>query len=381
MSDKKGILIVPANKNGDTLLNVLSIFLRKDLNQVQQEEYPEIGEILFLTTKGLDMISIDGIQYEPFSAYAQMLKRLERDDVSISSTPIINSGHDIPIVIQEAVKKKEKQDYVIIDLTNGSKQITGILYTSGTLCGISNMFYVEVHKDGDWFYKLWEEKTIDDKYSIKKFDAMRELENLASLNNIEFVMYKAEVNEIRDNSKIGKILYWCDKLDKAINAYFIKDQYISCIREIGEINEELLTFLLNWVKTHKPLKKAAKNNPSIEENNKTEPAALIKDGKYGGLENRSLYLAQKEYLTSLDSVNKGNSKEDAIIVRNWYERLFKALPNLYHLVSALRIYRNQVDHPNHNSIDKEDAKLSIMIILKIIRELSQCEIVEEIFDE
>ena len=38
MSDKKGILIVPANKNGDTLLNVLSIFLRKDLNQVQQEE-------------------------------------------------------------------------------------------------------------------------------------------------------------------------------------------------------------------------------------------------------------------------------------------------------------------------------------------------------
>lgn len=142
-----------------------------------------------------------------------------------------------------------------------------------------------------------------------------------------------------------------------------------------------MTFLLNWVKTHKPLKKAAKNNPSIEENNKTEPAALIKDGKYGGLENRSLYLAQKEYLTSLDSVNKGNSKEDAIIVRNWYERLFKALPNLYHLVSALRIYRNQVDHPNHNSIDKEDAKLSIMIILKIIRELSQCEIVEEIFDE
>ena len=379
-----GILIIPANKNGDTLLNILTIFLKRDEQDEEINTFPEIGEVVFLQTIGLDEIKFEGKEYIPAAAYELMLKKIGKQNVITRViAPINNSGVDIPNIIRDAVKKRESQNYIVLDLTNGSKQITGALYTSGTLCGITNMVYVEVFRDeAGAFHKLWEKNSLSNKYKIQRFDAMKDLENLASLNNIEFVMYRKIVGEIKENCSYEMIRKWCNKLDRAISAYFIEEQHVSCIREIGEVNEELITIIEKWIINNPPI--AIDTRGDINE--KAEPEkpriiTLLNENKVGSIENKPIYLANKNYNTSLNSLqsNNNNTIEKADIVKKCYGRVFMELPNLYYLLSALRIYRNVADHPKEIDMDREDAKLAIDMIIKIIGELSKCEAAEELF--
>ena len=89
---------------------------------------------------------------------------------------------DIPEILMSAINETGDQNLVVLDLTNGTKEITGTLYTAGTICGIKQMIYVQVkrNKDGK-FYQLCEE---EDKLNLFELTTFKALENIQLLSKL-----------------------------------------------------------------------------------------------------------------------------------------------------------------------------------------------------
>lgn len=73
------------------------------------------------------------------------------------------------------------------------------------------MIYVQVKRDKDGkFYHLNEEKNINDLYELTTFKALDDIQVLASMNGMEFIMYKKKIDELR-NLKKSSILHVGDR--------------------------------------------------------------------------------------------------------------------------------------------------------------------------
>jgi len=127
---------------------------------------------------------------------------------------------DIPEILMSAISETGDQDLVVLDLTNGTKEITGTLYTAGTIGGIKQMIYVQVkrNKDGK-FYQLCEEDKLN-LFELTTFKALENIQLLTSMNGMEFVMYKKKIEALRGNRQTRVWDRICKLLDDAVNYYF-----------------------------------------------------------------------------------------------------------------------------------------------------------------
>ena len=140
--------------------------------------------------------------------------------------------------------KEVGPESIILDLTNGKKDITGSLYTSAIISGIHTMTYTEVKKaeNGSGYYNLAKEETKIGLYTLKKMETMDGLAGLAAMNNIEFIAYKKNIRELRDTfPDSSELEHYYTTLDSAVDQYFRPNdkELHSCIQKVGLINENL----------------------------------------------------------------------------------------------------------------------------------------------
>ena len=365
MREKKGILIIPSNKNGDTLLNILSIIFDEKAKSIYK--LPDIRKITFLETDSLNenenIIVIRGEVFSQPEAYKKMLNMLGLKGMEIRVKELVDYVKDIPEVLMSAVNETGDQDQVVLDLTNGTKEITGTLYMAGTICGIKQMIYVQVKRNEEGkFYQLYEKGEKLDLFDLTTFKALEDIQILASMNGIEFVMYKKKIEALRNNRHSFLWESICSRLDDAVNYYFgfNDSDALHAIQSIGLLNEALIKII-------------SKQFKGIWEKYNRD------SNRKKGFSYDDIRVCEKWYNQQTLKVRNGSISSEKKKQWEEYGNIFQYVPNLFDLVNAERVYRNNVSHGLQSSLKKEDAKVAIIIILKIIDGLECSPLKEELF--
>lgn len=357
MEASGGILIIPSNRNGNTIKNILTVIFNSQC--IKNWQLPVVDRITFLEVRDIFTMNLDGEEYSLVDGYEKILKGLNIEYIEFRRKKVYDYSKDIPKLVMAAIREVGR-DNIILDLTSGRKDITGSLYTAATICSINNMIYIEVasNPNDTGFYDLSKESDIQDKFNLTKFESLDELESLASQNCMEFVIYKKNVSQISESNRSSTTLQlYCSYLNNAIDNYF-KSTHLSInqsIQNIGVMNERLIGLVGSVIKNRFDKLPISITSKSILANISAYEDEFTKlSGK------RRLSEGEKTMLGELHSV-------------------FSYVPTLSYLLKSIQIYRNQVSHEIAPNITKEDAKLVIDMMLKILNGLCSSDISEDLF--
>ena len=361
---KKGLLLIPSTQNGATLKNVLAVVF----NRISRENnnIPDIGKVTFLENSTLKKIKIDGELLNPSFAYDRLFKELRLKTIELRRIQVDDYTSQVPEIVLSAMKEVGPGN-IAIDLTNGLRDITGSLYSSAILCKISNLLYIEVKKyvnaNGiESFYELdVDDEEIDNKYTLKRFESIKEIEALASMNRMEFIKYSEEVNAIEKKCESTEIKLLCNNLYTAITEYFHGEAtyYDQSMRCIGVLNEGFVRKIAEYMD----------DQYRIQE---------ITSGNKGPRERIELY--KKRYKELSTKVTKNNFAEDERILFEEMSKIFEALPALIYMIRTIQDLRNSVAH-KANLSNKEDAKLMIAIFLRMLTALNNIGILDDVYPD
>ena len=340
-----GLLIMPVSINGASMRNILNVLF----SPVIREQYriPKIQTISFLHQESVaKAVMVNGKKLSAVEACHQLVKEVDMG-VEVRFVPIIDYAKEIPQTILKAVKEVGKSN-LVLDLTSGKKDITGILYTAACISEIENMIYIDVCRDagtGDFHLLSAADSKIGDKVKLTKFETISEIENLASLNHMDFIIYKKSVQEILpENDGTPNNEDYHVKFNHAIDYYFRKE-YQNCIREIGLLNESIMKRLANAFST------------------------LFEEACPKGMRNLDIIMKlQMKYEECADP----KRRDGKVGLQKAYERLhpvFDHFPAIFEMVSAIHNYRNLVSHDKHFTPMRDDAKLVIDLMLRVCRSL------------
>lgn len=332
--------------------NILNVIFSPVIRE--KFKFPTIKKITFLQTADTKEIIIDKKSYSVADGCDLLLERIGGEDIEIRRKTVKTPAIDIPQIILSAVKEVGKEN-LILDLTVGKKDITGFLYTAACISELRNTIYVDVLRNPQTsnFYNLEiDDKTIDQKIKITQFQAIQEIENLASLNCMDFILYKKSIDEFVPKCDENNF----SRFHHAIDSYFAKE-HKNCIRDIGEINENLIFRFSKFFKANF--------------------SEYYKENKYKFFSIRDLQSSYEQFL---------DPKKQAL-----GEAQFKALhsffghfPALFEMLSLVKNYRNLASHDNSfaHELKRDDAKLVIDTELRLFRSLSEIEFfAKEIKDE
>ena len=345
-SKDNGLLIMPVSDNGASMRNILNALF----SPVIREQYrlPSIQTVSFLFQDAVvkeavtKKVKIDGEKLSMPEACLRLVKEVE-PKAEVRFVTVVDYAKDIPQTILKAVKEVGKSN-LVLDLTSGKKDITGILYTAGCISEIENMIYIDCRDEetGEFYTLSISDKEIAKKVKLTKFETISEIENLASLNHMDFIIYKKSVQEILPNQNEDYHV----KFNHAIDYYFGKD-YQNCIREIGLLNESIVKRLAEFLLEH------------------------FQDPRLKGTDNLGTILnLQREY-EKCANPKRWNEKNG---LQQTYEKMqpvFSHFPAIFEMVSAVVNYRNLVSHPKQFEPGRDDAKMVIDLMLRVCRSLSE----------
>jgi len=354
-----GVLIIPVGYNGESMKNVICVLTSPKV--VKKYGLPKIGTITFLCPEEVTKVKLREVEYAPNMAYRNIIKELDLKDIEMREREVAEGQYSkvIPDTIFRAVKEVGREN-IILDLTCGKKDVTGLLYTAATISQIDNMAYIEVQRDSNGaFYELKpDDEDILDKFEMTRFQSMEDIEKLASQNEMEFVFYKKMVDEVFSDAEDlrGERL----NFNSAIEYYFLSqngkpNKLIDCIRNIGNINEQQTLDLNKKLKENCPQggvleKKRIKDDAD----NKPDPNKFIEDcSKHYG------FLSKEEDKRTLSEKEKEELE--------FLKKIFEDCPGLYYMMRAVRCFRNRVSHNTDAEFAPEDAKLMIDMELRIVR--------------
>lgn len=352
MRERNGILFIPLSYNGDSMLNILNVVFSE--KSCEMYNMPMIDKVTFLVAADSpEKIRLQGQEYDSDTACNMLCRSLGEKCYEIRKSLVKNYARDIPMIIMSAVREVGR-DRLIIDLTCGKKDITGSLYTSASISQIANMIYVEVNRDSEGrFYQLDKDDVdLTEKFKLTKYESLDEIERLASLNCMDFIFYKKNIQDMNESASSAKVESYCSQINHVVEEYFSekKEDYKNAIREVGLINEEMMSAL----------------------------------GKYL-LEHYKAYLSEAKSWRSMDVIRtleaKYQSKEIDAKSKQDLDRFFGKNPVIFEMLEILRIYRNRASHNHHLDFTREEVKLVLDILLQIMNNLSAAGILEEVMGD
>lgn len=350
MSDElnlNGLLVMPVSVNGASMRNILNVLF----SPIVRKKYklPEIKVVSFLHQEEVvKSVLVDNDRCSVVEACHRLVKEMDAG-VEVRFVPIVDYAKEIPQTILKAVKEVGKAN-LVLDLTSGKKDITGILYTAACISEIENMIYIDVCRNDNTgeFYSLSKaDAEIEGKVKVTKFETISEMENLASLNHMDFIIYKKSVQEILpcDKEMLPSYEDYAGKFNHAIDYYFRKE-YQNCIREIGLLNESIAGCVAEAF------------------------LARFNTSRAKGCSDLDVIMNfQRDYERCADPKRR-NEKEER---RKTYDRMypiFSRFPAIFEMVSAIQNYRNLVSHDKRFTPMRDDAKLVIDLMLRVCRSMS-----------
>lgn len=313
-------LILSGNPNLKTIKNVLFLVTKT------YQEKGEINKVLFIDYDGSnekDGVSIEGERNKLVRKFIGVNTRIE--SVILSSASLAGC---VPKLISEELKVY-KQEQIIVDLTNGTKQISNILYASASLSRIKNLFFLYVPRD----YQDKEPEELDkQEYSIIPISPMDNLDTIGRYSFFEILYYREQLEELAEQFKTLKHIsrnlrdQFAYHTEIATNNYF-SGKYDKAITSLGYVAEEIIKML----------------------------CYRLKD--LGGLEmNVRGFSYQVTWLR--DQFGKKVREHQGRKLKP-YEETYKMLSNVDITLDLIRVYRNIHSHPNDYSKEKMDAQMII----------------------
>ena len=339
--DRKGILFIPLSYNADSIKNIINVVFSNQY--CSEKKLPYVDKISFLRTIEFNSDMIYGGKTITINDFYQKIKEeVGSDCVEIRERVVFNYAQDIPNVIMDGVKEVGKNN-IIIDLTCGKKDITGSLYMAASIVQITNMIYVEVFRNNAGFPILNRNYYEDMKnnFNMIRYESLKEIENIASLNGMDFIYYKKNIQEIRQAIKSLKMELFCNHLEHVVDEYFSgsEDNYRNAIRTLGLINEEVLNSI------------------------KTELLLFYKELKIKETDSRkSLNL-----VASLEKIYQ--NKDTPSSQKKILAPFFSSVPIAYEIFETIRIYRNIASHNFGYNYKREEVKLLIDMVMLVFNGL------------
>ena len=339
--DRKGILFIPLSNNADSMRNIINIVFCDQY--CSDNKLPHVDKISFLATTELDSDIMCHGERMTANDFCQLIRQDIGDDCVETRQRVVSSyARDIPKVIMDGVKEVGKEN-IIIDLTCGKKDITGSLYTTASIGQISNMIYVEVPRVDGVFpvFNRNDYEYMRGKFNMTRYESLDEIEKIASLNGMDFIFYKKNIQEIRQSISSLKIDAFCTQLENVVEEYFSGNEvdYRNAIRTLGLINETIVGSIA---------------------------AELFKRYENMGIKP---YNPKKSLNTVAELETIYHRKETPDEKKKLLDPLFSQIPTAYELFETIRIYRNRASHYLEYKYKREEVKLLIDMIMLVFNGL------------
>ena len=298
-------LITSGNPNLETIKTVLAI--------VSREYKDRVDKVLFIdneySIKDINGNSIEGERNNIVRAIFG--KNIKIESVLIDLRDIHT---EIPKILCDQLKNYSKSE-IIVDITNGNKYISSILYASASLIKVDNIISII--------------KGNDNKYILNKFKPIDNIDALGKYAYFEIIYYSDLINIYIDKYYRKNIVNtgflrtkFRNLMGEVLEHYF-SGKYEATIYSIGRITEALLHNI------------CTRYNLPIPQNR----------------------LGINTYIGTLRKALNDNTipKESADIIRN-----------ITQIAEIIRNYRNPSVHPNSKPIIKIDSKFILDIFLYLL---------------
>jgi len=276
---------------------------RKPKPRDNKNSTEKIDKILFIDNE----YSIKDVSGRPIEGERnKIVREIFGKNIKIESVIIDleNIHTEIPKIICDQLKNYTKNE-IIVDITNGNKYISSILYTSSSLVKIDNI--ISITKDIDGNYKLNKFKPLDNINSLGKYAYF---EIIYYVEIIEHYVQKFYEKGLVDTDYLRQQFR---KLMNGILEHYFSGRYGDAISNIGKITEALVCSL------------CLRYNIPISENK----------------------LGMSTYLRSIRKAL--NTNKLPISVK-------EEITNIVEIADIIRLYRNSSVHPANKQITKVDSK-------------------------
>jgi len=313
-------LIISGNPRLETIRGVI-YFAHLRYNQ-------KIEKVYFVDSEG-SLSDRDGNSLE--GKRNEIVRKYIKEDVKIESRLIKKEDihQEIPRLLSEQLRIYDK-DQIIVDLTNGTKYISSILYASASLSKIGNLFFLFVPKEKQ--NELPEDLNEDD-YIIDVISPLEGFESIGKHAYFEIIYYKdrAEVaissfrnvhfreSFLKNNFELG--------INSAIDNYFL-GKYPETIGTLGQIIESVSLEIC----------------PKIEQLAKGKITAKSPKDFNDSISWLRLHFC--------DPIRGKRNKKLAD-----YEEKLKLLQNIDKIIDFVRVYRNLSSHPYPFLRGQEEARM------------------------
>ncbi|MEW6456731.1 MAG: hypothetical protein AB1410_08490 [Acidobacteriota bacterium] len=327
-------LIISGNPNLRTIRSVI-YFAHLHYNQ-------QIEKVYFIDSEGFlydrDSNSLEGQRNE-------IVRKYIKSDVKIESRFIKKEDlhQEIPRLLSEQLRIYDKEQ-IVVDLTNGTKYISNILYASASLSKIRNLFFLFIPSDKQ--YELPENLNKDD-YIIDVISPLESLESIGKHAYFEIIYYKDKAEAairafrgvrfresfLKNNFEFG--------INSAIDNYFL-GKYPETIGALGQIVESFSLETCPKIKQLAKGKITAKSPPDF---------------------NDSISWLRSNFCDPIRGKRNKNLDD--------YEEELKLLQNIDKIIDFVRVYRNLSSHPYPFLRGQEEARMILnatFYLLTLIRD-------------
>lgn len=329
-------LIIPGNPNLATIASVLVI--------AQRHYQKPIEKVLFLDVTGLTT----GPEHQGGKECLERSELVHRhvpgpvevSEIRISATRL---AEVVPEVIAREVQQAGREE-VIADFTNGTKLISGILYSVATLLRIG-LFYVSVARDKQ--SRPPEDLTQDD-YQVSAIQPLSDPGSLGRFAYFDMTYYKDAFHNALDRvTALGLKMTLTptqvtQTVASAVDDYFA-GKYDRCVSAVGGVAEDLsrATCLL------------------INRRAQRSVVAIPANADFAATTTR----LRTDFCEPLRA-KKGTGLSDV-------EEPLYPLYCLDSVLETLRIYRNEASHPRPRQIPRHEAKHCLDALLTCLLAASE----------
>jgi len=326
------LLIIPGNPNLKTIRNVI-YFANNNYDR-------KITHVFFIDTKQ----SLYDRENKPLECRRNSIVRQYIPKARIESS-LHEKGElhvEIPKILSEKLKLFDEEN-IIVDLTNGNKYISNILYASASLSKISKLFFIFV--DPSKQEENPENLNTTD-YSIEVVSALENLESIGKYTFFEITYYKDASEQLVYNfNDIGFRSSFLNnmlnlQIRDAVRKYF-SESYSDCISGLGQIVEEISIELTNIIRNKAKGEIKAKNPKTFHD---------------------SIKWLRENFCEPL------RAKRNKSLLS--YEEELKPLQNVDKIIDTIRVYRNISVHGGYDVLrEKDDAKLILNMTIYLLNTL------------
>lgn len=329
-------LITAGNPNLSTLANVLLI--------VQAYFQAPIDSVFLIDTDG-STTDTDGASLE--SKRNELIRKYTHSYVRIAQRcfPTEQLATAIPQIVSEELRRVSP-DRVVVDLTNGTKTLSSLLYASASLLQLKHLFFLTLLPSGRG--KAAEDLVTED-YRVDVLHPLEDVNALKPLALFELVYYQQEMLELmsllaQTDSKHSEAIQAIEKnLQDAVRKYFAEDPKGS-VQAAGQASE--------WISTL-----------ACEIVNRESSGVLLRGASTQNFADR-IKTIQSRICNPLHKLlcENGDLQGD----------LGRFLPFLYlsSYLDLLRIMRNDTSHARRcDTVGKEEARLALDLVRLAVRAL------------